>query len=137
VSGFCPVVDLNRPVFAVQTRTAGGLPGPVANTTDKCVQFQVYLSKVDIKASTRSITDIDHVVNQLAREIDSTTSTVQMPLTKEFSMELVEFDGWSQGIGVQMLRKTIEQCVVYFLYADMHLLSHISKSIQPKGFGDT
>jgi hypothetical protein len=32
-SGFWPVLEPNRPVFAVQTRTAGGLPGPVANTT--------------------------------------------------------------------------------------------------------
>ena len=30
--GFWPGVELNRPLFAVQTRTAGGLPGPVANT---------------------------------------------------------------------------------------------------------
>ena len=31
-SGFWPVLEPNRPVFAVQTRTAGGLPRPVANT---------------------------------------------------------------------------------------------------------
>ena len=31
-SGFWPVREPNRQVFAVQTRTAGGLPGPVANT---------------------------------------------------------------------------------------------------------
>ena len=31
-SGFCPGLEPNRPVFAVQTRTAGRLPGPVANT---------------------------------------------------------------------------------------------------------
>ena len=31
-SGFWPVLEPNRPVFAVQTRTAGGLPGPIANT---------------------------------------------------------------------------------------------------------
>jgi len=32
-SGFWPVLEPNRPIFAVQTQTAGGLPGPVANTT--------------------------------------------------------------------------------------------------------
>jgi len=32
-SGFWPVLEPNRPVFAVQTWTAGGLPGPVANTS--------------------------------------------------------------------------------------------------------
>jgi len=31
-SGFWPGLEPNRPVFAVQTRTTGGLPGPVANT---------------------------------------------------------------------------------------------------------
>ena len=31
-SGFCPGLELNRPVFAVQIWTAGELPGPVANT---------------------------------------------------------------------------------------------------------
>jgi len=34
-SGFWKVLQPNRPVFAVQTRTAGGLPGPVANTSQK------------------------------------------------------------------------------------------------------
>jgi len=33
--GFWPGLESNRPVFAVQTRIAGGLPGPVANTTDE------------------------------------------------------------------------------------------------------
>jgi hypothetical protein len=31
-SGFWTVLEPNRPIFEVQTRTAGGLPGPVANT---------------------------------------------------------------------------------------------------------
>jgi len=31
-SGFWTVLQPNRPVFAVHTRTAGGLPGPVSNT---------------------------------------------------------------------------------------------------------
>ena len=33
-SGFWMVLEPNRPLFAVQTRTAGGLPRPVANTSD-------------------------------------------------------------------------------------------------------
>jgi len=32
-SGFWTGLELNRTIFPVQTRTAGGLPGPVANTT--------------------------------------------------------------------------------------------------------
>jgi hypothetical protein len=31
-SGFWTVLEPNRPIFAVQTRTAGGLPRPVANS---------------------------------------------------------------------------------------------------------
>jgi hypothetical protein len=31
--GFWPVLEPNRSVVAVQTRTTGGLPGPVANTS--------------------------------------------------------------------------------------------------------
>jgi hypothetical protein len=34
-SGFWTVLEPNPPVFAVQTRTTGGLPGPLANTNDK------------------------------------------------------------------------------------------------------
>jgi len=37
--GFRTVLEPNRPVFAVQTLTAGGLPGPVANTTDHHYHF--------------------------------------------------------------------------------------------------
>jgi len=33
-SGFWPGWEPNRPVFAVQTRTTGGLPGPIANTRE-------------------------------------------------------------------------------------------------------
>ena len=35
-SGFWTVQDPNRTDFLVQTRTAGGLPGPVANTIGVC-----------------------------------------------------------------------------------------------------
>jgi hypothetical protein len=31
-SGFWTLLELKRTIFLVQTRTAGGLPGPVANT---------------------------------------------------------------------------------------------------------
>jgi hypothetical protein len=35
-SGFWPVLEPNRPGFAVQTQTAGALPGLVANTSRVC-----------------------------------------------------------------------------------------------------
>jgi len=38
-SGFWTVLEPNRNVFPVRTRTAGGLPGPVANTTQRGTSF--------------------------------------------------------------------------------------------------
>jgi hypothetical protein len=40
-SGFWTMLELNQPVFAVQTRTAGGLPGPIANTRYSHVKMNV------------------------------------------------------------------------------------------------
>jgi len=40
-SGFWTGLELNRPVFAVQTLTAGGLPGPIANTKDASAKLAV------------------------------------------------------------------------------------------------
>jgi len=37
-SGFWMVLETNRPIFGVQTRTARGLPGPVANTSSSSVE---------------------------------------------------------------------------------------------------
>jgi len=42
-SGFWPVLEPNQPVFAVQTRTAGGLPGPVANTSNDITRRSVMI----------------------------------------------------------------------------------------------
>jgi len=47
-SGFWMVLELNRPVFAGQTWTAGRSPGPVANTSQCCsVVFQPAKSEPD------------------------------------------------------------------------------------------
>jgi hypothetical protein len=110
--------------------------GAVNMTADKRVQFQVCLSDAEIEATTWSIADADRVVNQLEREIYGITSKDQMRFTKEFSIRLVEFEAWWQAIGVQELRKTIEQRVIHFGYPKMHLVSHISESIRRMGSGD-
>jgi hypothetical protein len=110
--------------------------GEVNMTTNKCVQFQVCLSDAEIDAATWSIADMDRVVNQLEREIYGITSKDQMRFTKEFSICLVKFDAWWQAIGVQELQKTIEQHVIHFGYAIMHLVSHISESIRQISSGD-
>jgi len=63
-----------RSIFAKklgQMKTAAneGAYGAVHMTTDKHVQFQVYLSVSEIEATTWSVADTDRVVNQLGREI--------------------------------------------------------------------
>jgi len=94
-------------------------------TTNKRVQFQVCLSNAGIEATTGSIADPDHVVNQLEREINDITSKDHMRFTKESSIRLVEFPAWCQVIGVQQLRRTIQHRVIYFGYPMMHLVSHM------------
>jgi len=44
-SGFLMGLELNGTVFPVQTRTAGGLPGPVANTRSNC---RIWISFVNL-----------------------------------------------------------------------------------------
>ena len=103
--------------------------GAVNMTADKRVEFQVCLSDAEIEATTGSITDTDRVVNPLESVIHGITSKAQMWFKKEFPIGLVEFDAWWQAMGVQELQKTIEQRVIHFVYAMMHLVSHISESI--------
>jgi len=78
--------------------------GAVNMTADKGVQFLVCLSDAEIEATTWSIGDTDHVVNQVEREIYGITSKDQMRYTKEFSISLIEFEAWWQAIGVQELQ---------------------------------
>jgi hypothetical protein len=59
-----------------------------------------------------------------------------MPLQKELSIRMIEFKAWWKAIGVQELRKTIEQHVIHFRYPKLHLVSHISESIWRIGSGD-
>jgi len=49
---------------------------------------------------------------------------------------MIEFEAWWETIGIQALRKTIEQHVIHFGYPTMHLVSHISESIRRMGSAD-
>jgi len=69
-------------------------------TADKHVQFQFILSDAETEATTWSIANTDHVVNQLERENYGITSNEQMWFMKEFSIRLVEFEAWWQLIHV-------------------------------------
>jgi len=110
--------------------------GAVNMTADKREEFQVHLSNAETEATTWSIANTDSIVSRLEREIYGITSNEQMRFKKEFTIRLIEFEAWWQAIGVQELRKTIEQRVVHFGYPKMHLVSHISESIRRMGSGD-
>jgi len=97
--------------------------GAANMTADKRVEFQVRLFDAETEATTLSIADTDRIANQLDRVIYGVTSNEQMRFKKEFSIRLIEFEAWWQAIGVQQLRETIEQRVIYLGYSKMHLVS--------------
>jgi len=109
----------------------------VANmTADKCVEFQFRLSSATNEATTSSLTDTDRVVKHLESKCYGITSNDRMQFKREFSIRSIEFDTRWKAIGIQELRKIIEQHVIHFRYRKMHLLSHISQWIWPMGSGN-
>ena len=81
---------------------------------DKRVQCLVRPSDVETEATTWRIADADRVVNQLEREIYGITSKGQIPVKKEFSIRVVDFEAWWQEINIQELQKAIEQRRLHF-----------------------
>jgi hypothetical protein len=94
------------------------------------LQFQNRLSDAEPEATTWSLADMEHVTCQLEREIYGNTSNEQMQFKKEFSIHLIKLEAWWETIGIQALRKTIEQRVIHFRYPKMHLVNLITESIR-------
>jgi len=105
-------------------------------TANKRLQFQIRLSDAKTEAMTWTLADTERVTNQLERECYGITSNEQQRFKKEFSIRLMKFEAWWETIGIEALRKTIEQRIIHFRYANMHLVSHISESIRRMGSGD-
>ena len=63
-------------------------------TPDKQVQFQIDLSIVETEAETLGLVDMEHVTDQLSREIYNITWNMQKWFNKELSVRLVMFDAW-------------------------------------------
>jgi len=109
----------------------------VANMTDnKCVECQVRLSDAETEATTWLTAETDGIVIQLERETYGIPSNQQIWFEKKFYIHLHECEAWWQAIGVQVLRRTIKQCVMHFGYPKIYLVSHISESIQQMGSCD-
>jgi len=116
-----------RSIFAkklAQMKSAAeeGVYGVANMTADKGVEFQVSLSDAEPETTTSSITDMDPVANQLAREIYGITSNEQIRIKKELSTRTIKFAAWWKVIGVHELRKTIKQLVIHFGYPKMQLV---------------
>jgi len=105
-------------------------------TPDKRFEFQVRLSDDETEATTWSISDTDCIGYQLEKEIYGITSKEPMRFKKEFFTLFIEFEACYNRIGVQVLRKSIKQCVLHFGYAKMHLVGHISEWIWQLGSAD-
>jgi hypothetical protein len=49
---------------------------------------------------------------------------------------MMEFQAWSETIGIQALQNTMKQHVIHFGYPKTHLVSYIAESIRSMGSGD-
>jgi hypothetical protein len=81
------------------------------------------------------LVDTEHVTNQLERDIHGITSNEQKWNTQDFSIHLFKLEAWLETIGIQLLWKTIQQRVIHFDYPKMHVVSHVSESIDGMGTG--
>jgi hypothetical protein len=127
--GTGPRSKFAKQLALMKTAAEDEVYGAANMTADKRLQFQICLSDAETDATTWSLADTERVTNQLEREIYGITSNEQKRFKKEFSIPMIEFEAWWETIGIQALRKTIEQCVIHFGYPKMRLVSHISESI--------
>jgi hypothetical protein len=104
--------------------------GATNMTADNRLQFQIRLSYAETETATWSSADTERVTNKLEREIYDITSIEQKRFKTEFSIRLIEFEYWWETIGIQALRKSVEQNVIHFAYPKMHLVSHNSESVR-------
>jgi len=90
--GFWQGLEPNQTEPLVKTRTAGGLPGPVANTTNKQLQFQIRRFNAETEATTWSFADMERVTIELERDIYGITSNEQKRFKNKFSIRIIEFE---------------------------------------------
>ena len=98
-------------------------------TTDNHVEFQVHFANSEATATTGSITDMDHIVNQLERAVSSIMLTEQMQFKRKLYILMIDFEASWKATGIQELQRIIVQCVIPYGYSMMHLVTHISESI--------
>jgi len=114
----------------IKTAAAEEAHGVAHMTPDKQVQFQIDLSIVETEAETLGLVDMEHVTDQLSREIYNITWNMQKWFNKELSVRLVMFDAWWETVNFRELQNIKKYCIMHFGYPKMHLVSHILESIQ-------
>jgi hypothetical protein len=98
-------------------------------TSNKQLQFQMRLSDAETEATSPRWADTECVANELERDIYDITSNEMKGFKTVFSIHKIEFEACWETIGIQALRKIIEQHVMHSRYPMMRLVSHIPESI--------
>jgi hypothetical protein len=98
-------------------------------TADKQPQVWVRLSDAGTDAMTWRLADMEPVTYQREREIDGIISYEHKRFKTEFSIFLIKFEAWWETMGIQALRKTIQQLMINFGYLKRHLMRQILDSI--------
>jgi len=100
------------------------------------MEFDINLSDAETEATARCIADADCVVSQLEREICRISLTDQIWFNKELPIRWIKSEVMWYTICSQVLRKTIERCLMHFSYPMLHLASHIWQWIWRMGSVD-
>jgi len=131
-----PRTKFAKALALMTTATKEAAQGVATMTAYKRLQFQIRRSNAATEATSWSLADMERVTAQLEREIYGIILNEQKRFKKEFSIRLIEFEPWWASIGIQALRRAIEQGVIHFGHPKMHLVNPISESICPMGSGD-
>ena len=74
---------------------------------DNRLEFQIRLLDAETEAMTWSLADTERVTIQLEREIYGIISNKQKRFKMEFSIHMIKFEAWWESIGIQALRKPL------------------------------
>ena len=89
-----PRSELAEDLAQTKAATEDEAYGAANMTIDKRLEFLLRLSDTETEATTWSLADTERVTIQLEREIYSITLYKQKRFKKEFSIRLIEFEGW-------------------------------------------
>jgi hypothetical protein len=101
-----------KDVALMRDTTENDAYGVASTSANKRLQFQIRLSDAEREVTTWRLADTEQVTNQLEREINGITLIEWKRFKQEFSIRLIKFEGWWETISIEVLQKSIEQCVM-------------------------